>query len=253
MSVNEVEFLKQQLIAKDEMICFLKTQLLALQNKPTISIIEQPKQKKFDVESYLNITCKNAINFIDLFGSDYLLNDKKNKWIQYVGTHTKPVLKYIEYGYYPKITEFATDMFLKVFNSLEQCDKPIFCNNKKNNLFFYKQDNKWETINGNDLMKIIYNKMTTFLSKILYETSILGEKLFEKTYKKTQNDYVHLYRPQISLIFYSLDKEPFTNYCLNKMKPLCSVNKNNYSEADPHDWSEFKEESAKESDNSDEE
>ena len=39
MSVNEVEFLKQQLIAKDEMISFLKTQLLALQNKLNFYII----------------------------------------------------------------------------------------------------------------------------------------------------------------------------------------------------------------------
>ena len=63
--MSEIEFLKQQLIAKDEMISFLKAQIISLQNKPQIiEVVKEQKEEYFNLEEYLNKTCKNKFSSI---------------------------------------------------------------------------------------------------------------------------------------------------------------------------------------------
>jgi hypothetical protein len=124
----EIAFLKQQLLFKDEMITFLKNQILT-GSQPVVQPVAQPiaKNTEFCLDTYLNETCKDAINFNELFTDEYFLNPDKNKWIRCVskGDQDIIILKYHHHSYYPKSDDLATNIVCGVINNIERDAKVI--------------------------------------------------------------------------------------------------------------------------------
>jgi hypothetical protein len=159
---GEIAFLKQQLLFKDEMITFLKNQIIT-GSQPTVQPIVQPiaKNTEFCLDTYLNETCKDAINFNELFTDEYFLNPDKNKWIRCVskGEEDITILKYHHHSYYPKSDDLATNIVCSVINSIEHDKKPVFCSDVKRGTYWWKMDDKWQIVEE----KILFKKNVNYL------------------------------------------------------------------------------------------
>jgi hypothetical protein len=259
--MNEIEFLKQQLIAKDEMISFLKAQILSLQSKPQIiEVVKEQKEEYFNLDEYLNKTCKDAINFEDLFdiNEPYMYNCKMNKWIQ-IGGYEEDiymVFKYIEVGYYPKTNEFFSDMFCSVFNKIHHHKKPIFCSDVKRSNYYYKTNDKWEVIEEKKLLKLIYNRIMTLCTLAFMNTKEFSKKYPDEFFKYYNKDKNWFYRNsgELSLVAcYNSELDNFTSICHSKLTKISSRKEAKHIESNVHDWSEFKDEGKKYDTESDEE
>ena len=253
---NEIEFLKQQIVAKDEMISFLKAQLVSLQKTSGSEVVKQP----FIIEDYLNVTCKHAINFEDLFYNyePYMYNCKMNKWIQ-IGGYNEDlymVFKYIEVGYYPKTDNWLTDMFCSVFNKIEHTSKPIFCSNVKKGTYYYKTNDKWELIEDRILFKLIYNKLITLCSLALRNTKEFSNKYpteFFKYYKKDKQWYFRNSAELSLATCYNAELDNFSSICHSKLSNLSSRKQVKFVESAAHNWNEFKDQKNNESESDDDE
>jgi len=101
------------------------------------------KQKdKFNLENYLNNTCKNAINI-----EDFVKNiNPKYEDIVFVGQN----------GY----IEGNAGVIIKYLNELDQKDRPIQCSDAKRHTVYLKSGNKWEK----DTVEL--SKITNAVNKI---------------------------------------------------------------------------------------
>ena len=116
--------------------------------------------KAFNLNFFLNETCKNAMNINDFVDSIKLqLSDFMN-----VG----------EVGF----VEGISNIIVKKLNSLDETIRPIHCTDQKRETFYVKDENIWEK-EEDDRKKI--NKM---IKGVAYK----NEKLM-KTYKETYPDY----------------------------------------------------------------
>ena len=80
----------------------------------------------FNLNFFLNETCKDAMNLSDFVSSIKLnLEDLENTGKQ---------------GYIKGIT----DIIVKNLNNLEQCFRPIHCSDMKREVLYIKENNKWE-------------------------------------------------------------------------------------------------------------
>jgi hypothetical protein len=80
----------------------------------------------FNLNFFLNETCKDAMNITDFVSSIKLsLEDLENTGKQ---------------GYIKGIS----DIIVKNLNNLEQCFRPIHCSDMKREVFYIKENNKWE-------------------------------------------------------------------------------------------------------------
>jgi len=80
----------------------------------------------FNLNFFLNETCKDAMNISDFVSSIKLnLEDLENTGKQ---------------GYIKGIT----DIIVKNLNNLEQCFRPIHCSDMKREVLYIKENNKWE-------------------------------------------------------------------------------------------------------------
>jgi hypothetical protein len=235
----EITFLKQQILMKDEMINFLKSQILS---KPaTTVVVENSKPAKVDPLEYLNTNCKDAINYEDFFTKDYFLNPAKNKWI--IEAENVPVLKYIDFLYYPKSVDLLIDMICIVFNKLEQNKKPIYCSDTKRGIYYIKQEGNWQKIEDTKLYQMMYKKASNLCINVFcYTSSKIKDKTFEALYKKLRANWKSSTgnHAELSLIFMSFEPEPFMKQFPSKFKQICSKKEKEYFESPTHNWSEFK-------------
>jgi hypothetical protein len=82
--------------------------------------------KQFNLNFFLNETCKNALNmseFIDLI---------------------KPTLEDLENTGRKGYVEGITDLIMKTLKALEQCKRPIHCSDLKRSVLYVKDNDKWE-------------------------------------------------------------------------------------------------------------
>ena len=87
--------------------------------------------KSFNLQFFLNETCKNAMNITDFVNSLQLkLSDLEN-----VG----------EVGY----IEGISNIIIKNLNALDVTERPIHCTDKKRETMYIKDDNKWEKEDDN--------------------------------------------------------------------------------------------------------
>jgi len=116
--------------------------------------------KAFNLNFFLNETCKNAMNITDFVDSIKLqLSDFIN-----VG----------EVGF----IEGISNIIVKNLNSLDETVRPIHCTDQKRETFYVKDENKWEK-EEQDKKK---------LKKMIKGVAFKNEKLM-KTYKETYPDY----------------------------------------------------------------
>jgi hypothetical protein len=116
--------------------------------------------KAFNLNFFLNETCKNAMNITDFVESIKLqLSDFIN-----VG----------EVGF----IEGISNIIVKNLNSLDENVRPIHCTDQKRETFYVKDENKWEK-EEEDKKK---------LKKMIKGVAFKNEKLM-KTYKDTYPDY----------------------------------------------------------------
>jgi hypothetical protein len=81
--------------------------------------------KKFNLNNYLNVICKDAINF-DIFMSSFT-------------TCTDNILLFKNSGYVNAISK----IFITAYNNLELSTRPIYCTDIKRKTIYVKVDNKW--------------------------------------------------------------------------------------------------------------
>jgi len=116
--------------------------------------------KAFNLQFFLNETCKNAMNITDFVDSIKLqLND---------------FMSMGEVGF----VEGISNIIVKNLNSLDETVRPIHCTDQKRETFYVKDQNIWEK---DDEEK---KKMKQMIKSISYK----NEKLM-KTYKETYPDY----------------------------------------------------------------
>jgi len=122
--------------------------------------ITNSHNKAFNLNFFLNETCKNAMNITDFVDSIKLqLND-----FMEVG----------EIGYVQGIS----NIIVKNLNSLDETLRPIHCTDQKRETFYVKDENKWEK-EEEDKKKI---------KKLIKSIVFKNEKLM-KIYKETYPDY----------------------------------------------------------------
>ncbi len=115
--------------------------------------------KMFNIQFYLNETCKNAMNMTEFLDSIQLqLSD-----LTYFG----------ENGYVKGISKIITDNL----NKLDVTIRPINCTDKKRDSLYIKDDNKWEKDEEQKKIKQVIKKV-----------AIKNEKMFPK-YKETYPEY----------------------------------------------------------------
>jgi arsenate reductase-like glutaredoxin family protein len=175
---NEIQNVSKKVLEKDELIVMLikensefKSIIMDQQNM-MMKVIENggckmnnsnnttnSYNKAFNLNFFLNETCKNAMNITDFVDSIKLqLSDFIN-----VG----------EVGF----IEGITNIIVKNLNSLDETIRPIHCTDQKRETFYVKDENKWEKEEDKKRLK----KM---IKKVAFE----NEKLM-KTYKETYPDY----------------------------------------------------------------
>jgi hypothetical protein len=119
---------------KDELIQYLmkesqelKNLILEIAKKDTYNqSINNSHNKTFNLQLFLNETCKNAMNITDFVDSLQLqLSD-----LERVG----------EVGY----IEGISSIIVKSLNALDVTERPIHCTDKKRETMYVKDENKWE-------------------------------------------------------------------------------------------------------------
>lgn len=175
---NEIQSVSKKVLEKDELIIMLikensefKSIIMEQQNMMMKAIenggckmnnsnnTTNSYNKAFNLNFFLNETCKNAMNITDFVDSIKLqLSDFIN-----VG----------EVGF----IEGITNIIVKNLNSLDETIRPIHCTDQKRETFYVKDENKWEKEEDKKRLK----KM---VKKVAFE----NEKLM-KTYKDTYPDY----------------------------------------------------------------
>jgi hypothetical protein len=116
--------------------------------------------KAFNLQFFLNETCKNAMNITDFVDSIKLqLSDFMN-----VG----------EVGF----IEGISNIIVKNLNSLDETVRPIHCTDQKRETFYVKDENIWEKEDENK------KRLKQMVKSVVYK----NEKLM-KTYKETYPDY----------------------------------------------------------------
>ena len=112
--------------------------------------------KSFNLQLFLNETCKDAMNIMDFVDSIKLqLSD-----LEKVG----------EVGY----VEGITNIILKNLKELDVTKRPFHCTDKKREILYIKDDNKWEKEDENKA------KMRKFIKYVAHKNIILLPEFKEK-------------------------------------------------------------------------
>jgi hypothetical protein len=116
--------------------------------------------KAFNLNFFLNETCKNAMNITDFVDS--------------IKLQLSDFMKMGEVGF----VEGISNIIVKNLNSLDETVRPIHCTDQKRETFYLKDKNIWEKDDEEQ------KKMKQMINSISYK----NEKLM-KTYKETYPDY----------------------------------------------------------------
>jgi hypothetical protein len=116
--------------------------------------------KAFNLQFFLNETCKNAMNITD--------------FVESIKLQLSDFMKIGEVGF----VEGISNIIVKNLNSLDETVRPIHCTDQKRETFYVKDENKWEK-EEDDRKK---------LNKMIKGVAYKNEKLM-KTYKETYPDY----------------------------------------------------------------
>ena len=200
---NQLKLKDMELKMKD-----IEIENLKLQLNPKIRNPTPPRIPEFCLTTYLNETCKDAMNF-DTIWDEIILNADYNDWLISIdnGKEDFNLLKHLNIYSYPKGSNFYVDFFCSSFNKIEQTKKPIFCSDIKRHIYHIKNNNVWSKIEHTDLIKIIYNKINML-------PIVLLNHIFSPTNKKiTENQFYQIY-PSIK-DFTALKRDHYDKLVLN--------------------------------------
>jgi hypothetical protein len=116
--------------------------------------------KAFNLQFFLNETCKNAMNITD--------------FVESIKLQLSDFMSMGEVGF----VEGISNIIVKNLNSLDETVRPIHCTDQKRETFYVKDEDKWEK-EEEDRKK---------LKKMIRGIAYKNEKLM-KTYKETYPDY----------------------------------------------------------------
>ena len=116
--------------------------------------------KAFNLQFFLNETCKNAMNITD--------------FVESIKLQLSDFMSMGEVGF----VEGISNIIVKNLNSLDETVRPIHCTDQKRETFYVKDENQWEK-EEDDRKK---------LKKMIRGIAYKNEKLM-KTYKETYPDY----------------------------------------------------------------
>jgi len=125
--------------------------------------------KAFNLNFFLNETCKNAMNIMDFVESiQYQLSDLE---------------KMGEIGY----VEGLSNIIVKNLNALDVTQRPVHCTDKKRETIYIKDEDKWEKDEDN-------NKIRKAIKKVALKNARLIQKFKEK--HPDYNEYHSKYSTQ---------------------------------------------------------
>ena len=161
--------------------------------------------KTFNMQIFLNETCKDAMNIKDFVNSMTLeLED-----LEEVG----------KLGY----VEGISNIIIKNLNALDIYKRPIHCSDAKREIMFVKDDNIWEKENST------YDKLRTAVKSVTYKNSALLGPWSEK-YPNCLNNQHHLNDVYVQMLGQAMGgKESFLeseNKIMKKIAKAVLIDKN---------------------------
>ena len=197
--------------------------------------------KAFDLETYLNVTCKDAMNF-EYFIDEYLLHPEHQDRIMYTqkGDDVISLLTSIDYNNYPKANQLPVSFFCKTFNTLEHFQKPIFCSNVRDHKYHIKEQGKWSEISRDNLGKKIYNVVIKALTTAFFEVCKLSTKNFQMVYEREKSHWESSGKDELMIIIYGADIDDFKILLSSELSKLCNRRQVQYTCPPSHSWEEFK-------------
>jgi hypothetical protein len=187
IQLNENKELKEILIEQHKQNNELQNKVLEICKNGTHNTTNtNSHNKSFNLNFFLNETCKDAMNIMDFVDSIKLqLSDLEN-----VGKN----------GY----VEGISSIIVKNLNSLDESKRPVHCTDSKREVMYVKDEDKWEKENENKqkmrkAIKHVAHKNTKMLSEFrtknpdcLKSTSKVSDKynklVFESMGGKGDND-----------------------------------------------------------------
>jgi len=153
IQVNENKELKEILIEQHKQNNELQNKVLEICKNGTHNITNtNSHNKSFNLNFFLNETCKDAMNIMDFVDSVKLqLSD-----LETVG----------KIGY----VEGISNIIVKNLNSLDETKRPVHCTDSKREVMYIKDEDKWEKENENkQKMRKVIKHVTHKNSKLLKE------------------------------------------------------------------------------------
>jgi hypothetical protein len=136
-----LDVVKQNQELTNKLVDMCKTGISSNQTNNICNSNINSNNKTFNLQVFLNETCKNAMNITDFVDSLQLqLSDLEN-----VG----------KLGY----VEGISSIIVKNLNALDETSRPIHCTDKKRETFYIKDEDKWEKEDEqkNKIKKVIKN------------------------------------------------------------------------------------------------
>jgi hypothetical protein len=157
LQLNENKELKEILIEQNKQNNELQNKVLELCKNGTNNIITtNSNNKTFNLQFFLNETCKDAMNIMDFVDSIKIqLSD-----LEKVG----------KIGF----VEGITDIILKNLNLLDETKRPVHCTDSKREVMYVKDDNKWEKENKTKL------KLRKAIKKVAYKNTMILKEFRNK-------------------------------------------------------------------------
>ena len=115
--------------------------------------------KAFNIQFYLNETCKNAMNM--------------SEFIESINLQLSDLISVGDLGYVDGISKIIIDNL----NKLDATERPVNCTDKKRETFYIKDDDTWEKDEENKKLNVVVKKV-----------ALKNTKLFPK-YKEKYPDY----------------------------------------------------------------
>lgn len=112
----------------------LQTQLIELAKEPKTIIKNQTNNNSFNLNNFLNIQCKDAMNLSDFLQQIQLTIDD----LLYLGNH----------GF----IESFKNTFVKQLKDLDQTKRPIHCTDQKRKAMVVKENDTWHKDDNNELL-----------------------------------------------------------------------------------------------------
>jgi hypothetical protein len=143
-------------------------------NNTTNTNSHNQTNNSFNLQFFLNETCKNAMNMTD--------------FIESIKLQLSDLISVGEIGY----IEGISNIIVKNLNALDVTERPVHCTDKKRETFYIKDENKWEKDEDDK------KKMRKVIKNIAYK----NEKLLPEFKKKypDYNDSDSIYSDQYSKI-----------------------------------------------------